>query len=117
MEKPVRIILYGNSLFLQGISRSLEAAPWLGVVHVQPGIPDAGLPDDVSGACLLVFDVQEAPPELMPALFKEIPHLGLLALDPESDRLLVLSSQVSNARTTGDLMEVIRSYRDGSQRT
>ena len=117
MEKPVRIILYGNSLFLQGISRSLEAAPWLGVVHVQPGIPDAGLPDDVSGACLLVFDVQEAPPELMPALFKEIPHLGLLALDPESDRLLVLSSQVANARTTGDLMEVIRSYGDGSQRT
>ena len=117
MEKPVRIILYGSSLFLHGIARSLEAAPGLEVIHVQPGVPEACLPDDVSGACLMIFDIHEAPPELMLALFKEIPHLSLLALDPESDRLLVLSSQMSDARTTGDLMEVIRSYGDGSQRT
>jgi hypothetical protein len=46
----------------------------------------------------------------MLALFKETPHLALLALDPESDRLLALSSQVSGARTIGDLIQVIRRY-------
>jgi len=43
-------------------------------------------------------------------LFKETPHLALLALDPESDRLLVLSGQVSGARTIGDLIMVIRRH-------
>jgi hypothetical protein len=46
----------------------------------------------------------------MLALFKETPHLALLALDPESDRLLALSSQVSGARTVGDLIQVIRRH-------
>jgi len=44
------------------------------------------------------------------SLPKGTPQLSLLALDPEGDRLMVLSSQVSGARTTGDLIEVIRKY-------
>ena len=60
--------------------------------------------------CLLAFDIHEASPELMRALVKEAPHLALLALDPESDRLLVLSGQASGARTIGDLTEVIQKH-------
>lgn len=110
MEQKIRVILYGDSLFLNGIARSLEKGPDLEVVHIKGGEPGACLPSAGSGACLLAFDIQENPPELMLALFKETPRLTLLALDPESDRLLELSSQASGARTIEHLMEVIQRH-------
>lgn len=110
MEKRIQVALYGDSLFLNGIAKSLEAAPWLEVVRIQPGAPEAPPPGEALVASLLIFDIHEASPELMLRLFKETPHLILLALDPEGDRLMVLSSQASGARTTGDLIEVIRIY-------
>ena len=110
MEKQIRVILYGSSLFLSGIERSLRAEPGLEVVHIQPDAPDECLHREVTGASLLAFDVREASPELILALFKETPDLALLALDPESDRLLVLSSQASGARKIEDLIEVIRRH-------
>jgi hypothetical protein len=110
VEKSIRVALYGDSLFLHGIAKSLEAAPWLEVVHIQPGAPEAPPPVEALGASLLIFDIHEASPELMLRLFKETPHLSLLALDPEGDRLMVLSSQASGARTIEDLMEVIQRH-------
>ena len=110
MEKPIRVILYGSSLFLSGIERSLRAEPGLEVIHLQPDAPDECLLREVMDTSLLAFDIHEASPELMLALFKETPDLALLALDPESDRLLVLSGQVSGARTIGDLIQVIRRH-------
>jgi hypothetical protein len=110
VEKPIRVAFYGDSLFLHGIAKSLEAEPWLEVIYIQPDAPEAAPPGGALGASLLAFDIHEAQPELMLALFKEISDLTLLALDPEGDRLLVLSSQASGARTTGDLMEIIRRY-------
>src|SRR5512139_1602145 len=93
---------------MRGIASSLEGAPELEVVRVQGEALDACLLDEVSGASLLAFDIHEISPELMLALFKGTPQLSLLALDPEGDRLMVLSSQASGARTIEDLMEVIR---------
>lgn len=110
MEKQIRVALYGSSLFLSGIEGSLRAERGLEVVHIQPDAPDECLLREVMDASLLAFDVQETSPELMLALFKGTPHLALLALDPESDRLLVLSGQVSGARTIGDLTQVIRRH-------
>ena len=114
MEKKIRVALYGSSLFLSGIERSLRAEPGLEVVHIQPDAPDECLHREVTGASLLAFDVHEASPELMLALFKETPDLALLALDPESDRLLVLSGRVSGARTIGDLVQIIRGHGEQS---
>jgi len=110
VEKRIRVVLYGDSLFLHGIARSLEGEPCLEVVRIQPGAPEALPPAAALDASLLVFDIHEASPELMLALFKETSNLTLLALDPEDDRLIVLSSHASGAQTTGDLIEVIRKY-------
>jgi hypothetical protein len=110
VEKQIRVVLYGSSLFLAGIEGSLRAEPGLEVVHIQPGSADKCLLREVMDASLLAFEVHEASPELMRALLKEAPHLALLALDPESDRLLVLSGRASGARTTGDLTQVIRRH-------
>lgn len=113
MERKIQVVLYGDSLFLNGIARCLEKGSTLDVVHVQGGTPEVGLQSARAGSCLLVFDTQETPPDLMLDLFKKMPQLTLLALDPESDRLLVFSSQVSDARTIGDLLETIRRYGKG----
>ena len=110
MDEQIRIVLYGSSLFLAGIQGSLSAEPGLEVVHIQPEEANERLLREVMDACLLAFDVHEASPELMRALVKEAPHLALLALDPESDRLLVLSGQASGARTIGDLTAVIQKH-------
>ena len=108
MEKQIRVVLYGSTLFLAGIEGSLRVEPGLEIAHIQPDTADERLLREVMDASLIAFDVHEASPELMQALLKEAPHLVLLALDPESDRLLVLSGQVSGARTIGDLTQVIR---------
>ena len=110
VEKQIRVALYGSSLFLIGIEGSLRAEPGLEIVHIQPDAADERLLREVMDVSLLAFDVHEASPELIQALLKEAPHLALLALDPESDRLLVLSGQVSGARTIGDLIQVIRKH-------
>jgi hypothetical protein len=114
VEKQIRVILYGSSLFLSGIERSLRAEPGLEVVQIQLDAPDECLLRELMDASLLAFDIHEASPELMPALFKETPELALLALDPESDRLVVLSNQKSSARTIGDLIQVIRRHAEQS---
>ena len=108
MEHPIRVALYGDSLFLCGIATSLQRVPELEVVCIQGEAPDACLLNEISGVSLLAFDIHEASPELMLALFKGTSQMSLLALDPEGDRLMVLSSCASDARTIGDLMEVIR---------
>jgi len=110
VEKPIRVILYGSSLFLSGIERSLRAEPGLEIVQIQLDAPDECLFRELMDANLLAFDIHEASPELMLALFKETPQLALLALDPESDRLMVLSNHKSGARTIGDLIQVIRKH-------
>jgi hypothetical protein len=110
VEKRIRVALYGDSLFLHGIARSLEGEPCLEVVRIQPGTPEALSPAAALDASLLVFDIHEASPELILTLFKKTPHLSLLALDPEGDRLMVLSGQASGARTIEDLMEVIQRH-------
>ena len=110
MEKQIRVVLYGSSLFLIGIEGSLRAEPGLEIVHIQPDAADERLLREVMDVSLLAFDVHEASTELMLTLLKETPDLALLALDPESDRLLVFSGQVSSARTIGDLIQVIRRY-------
>ena len=110
MEKQIRVILYGSSLFVAGIQGSLNAEPGLDIVHVLPEEANERLLREVMEASLLAFDIHEASPELMRALVKEAPHLSLLALDPESDRLLVLSGQASGARTIEDLTQVIHRH-------
>ena len=108
MENKIRVALYGHSLFLQGIAKSLEAAPWLEVVQVLPDTVGASLSDESCDASLLAFDIHETLPGLMLALFKGTPNLILLALDPESDRLMVLSSQQERAVAVADLLKVIQ---------
>jgi hypothetical protein len=110
VEKRIRVVLYGDSLFLHGIAGSLEGEPCLEVVRIQPGAPEALPTAAALDASLLVFDIHEASPELILTLFKKTPHLSLLALDPEGDRLMVLSGQASGARTIEDLMEVIQRH-------
>ena len=84
------------------------------VVRIQPDAPEACLSLEGMGASLLAFNIHDAPPEMMLALFKETPNLTLLALDPEGDRLLVLSSEPARVATTDDLLQVIRFYGSGS---
>ena len=114
MERQIRVILYGSSLFLSGIESSLRAEPGLEVVQIQPDALEECRLREVMDASLLVFDIHEASPELMRAVLKEAPHLALLALDPESDRLLVLSGQATGARTIGELTQVIRRHAEQS---
>jgi len=110
VEKRIRVVLYGDSLFLHGIARSLEGEPCLDVIRILPDTPEALPPAAALDAGLLIFDIHEASPELILTLFKKTPHLSLLALDPEGDRLMVLSSQASSAQTIEDLMEVIQRH-------
>ncbi len=105
---PIKVILYGNSLFIAGLQSSLEGVPGLELLRVDPQ-PDllqericASRPD------VLILESDAIAQKLSRLLLKELPHLTLIALDPESDRLLVLSVQRESPLAAADLVRLIR---------
>jgi hypothetical protein len=97
VEKQIRVALYGSSLFLSGIERSLRAEPGLDVIHLQPDAPDECLLREVMDASLLAFDIHEASPELMLACSKPARFLALI----ESDRPGALRSGIRRSNDWG----------------
>ena len=55
VEKQIRVILYGSSLFVAGIQGSLNAEPGLEIVHVLPEEANERLLREVMEASLLAF--------------------------------------------------------------
>jgi hypothetical protein len=80
VDKRTRVVVYGNSLNMAGIAASLKK--------------DANL--------------SETNPGLDIILLRDRPGLLLVGVDACSDKLLVLSSQSSQAHSVADLINVIQ---------
>jgi len=113
MGKRIRVVLYGSSLFMAGLAVSLKEKPGLEVIHIQPSAPDVRQLLNEPGLSVILFDLNEPPPDLALALFQKHPELSLLALDPAGDRLFTLSSEPSRLLTIDDLLQVIESHAGG----
>jgi hypothetical protein len=104
MKKQLRIILYGDTLVLEGMRFSLEANPAFEVIPFHG--PDAAgqelfaLQPDV-----VIFDISSVQPH-----FQYDPQgssLQLIGIDPDRDQALVWSGQHLHDLSVQDLVEII----------
>ncbi len=109
MMQTKKVLLCGSSLFITGLQASLDAVAGLDLrrVQAQPDLLQKRLCEEAPD--VLILELGTLPGDFSLTLLKEFPHLTLLGLDPESDRLLVLSGQSRRALTADDLLQVIES--------
>lgn len=108
MEKRRRVVVYGNSLNMAGITASLKADTTLEVLCLNPDSPNPWQSLDENDLAAIVFDLND--PSLRPdvILLRARPGLLLIGVDPSRDELLVLSSHPEQALSVTDLVKVIR---------
>ncbi len=107
MEIRTRVIVFGSSLHLAGISVSLNADQSLEVVCIDPHSPTARQSLSELNPAAIAFDLSDPPASLDVALLCEQPGLLLIGVNPNSNELLVLSSQQERAVAVTDLLKVI----------
>jgi hypothetical protein len=106
VEKPLKVLLYGDTLVLAGLQASLASYPGLEVTDLdRPAAGDEELcslrPD------VIIFDVAAVQPEFQYALVEKLPGLLLIGIDPSANRVLAWRGQQLHELSTGDLVELI----------
>jgi len=106
MDERQRVVLYGQSVVLGAVQASLRRYPQLEVISLAPSATvqelAAAAPD------VILFDAAAGCSGPAFSLLHDRPELLLVGVDPSSDKLLVLSSQSSQALSVADLITVIR---------
>jgi hypothetical protein len=108
MEKPGRVVVYGNSLNMAGIVASLKSDPTLEVLCVNIDSPKTLQSVDENEITAIVFDLSDPPLRLDVTFLRDLPGILLIGVDFSSDEMLVLSSQPEQALSVADMVNVIR---------
>jgi len=104
----MKVLLYGNSLFLAGVGAILKEHLDLDVIQVNMCLPDAEQHLLATRPDVVVFDLT-APHALRGiALLKGQPDLPLVGLNADDNTVLVLSARSYEPSTVSDLARVIR---------
>lgn len=106
MTHPLPLILIcGDSLLLAGLEADLRPAPGLRVLHVAAGARPGGVCLPEGG--VVVYDQAETDlGQLAPWLAAQ-PHLTLLGLDAECDRVHVVTGHSRAVLAVGDLSRLV----------
>ncbi len=105
-EERQRVILYGDSLILEGLRPSLQARP-----NIEICVLDQPLGErlaELRSMCpaALIFDLGAVRPDCPLALLQQ-PGLRLIGINPETHRALVWSGRQVTAVDVGDLVQVV----------
>jgi len=116
MEERQTVVLYGNSLFVTGMETSLRGERGLDVVRIDATLPSAAQCLDALRPDVVIFDLTapNSPSSNLhspSSILQEYPGLPLIGLDPNSDTVVVFSSQQHTVLTTNDLAQVIQRIR------
>jgi hypothetical protein len=107
MPNRCRVVLYGDSLVLAGVGRSLERYPRFEVVPLD--VSSANAPQELDALCpaTLILDLSVVSTTLAFSLLDGHPDLLLIGLDPGGNGLVVLSGQQARQLTTAYLAHLI----------
>lgn len=102
-----KVVLYGDSVVLTGVGRSLERYPRLEVVYLDTSGEGAAL--ELAALCpaAVILDLDVVSAESAVALTRGYPDLLMIGLDPGGNGLLMLSGQQARGLTTEDLARLI----------
>jgi hypothetical protein len=97
-----RILVYGNSLVVEGVGASLRRAGGFDVLRVDPPLPGPSGLEDLAPDVVL-FDVEGQHPEPVLALLESLPDLLVLGLSPDGNVARLWTGRRYHDLTTGDL--------------
>jgi hypothetical protein len=101
-----RILVYGNSLVVEGVGASLRRAGGFDVVRVDPPLPGPSGLEDMAPDVVL-FDVEGQHPEPVLALLESLPDLVVLGLSPDGNVARLWTGRRYHDLTTGDLAALL----------
>ncbi len=107
MDTRKRVLVYGRSLNLAGITACLKLDNSLLVMVVNPQNPESKQVLDDFCPDTIIYDLLDKPSDLDVNLLKEIPGLLLIGVDPSSNEVLVLSGQRNSILSTDELVHLI----------
>jgi hypothetical protein len=103
----LRLAAYGNSLYLEGIAACLGCHLGLKVLLIDPDAPHARERLDKLKPDVIAFELYTADPAVPMGLLQQRPDLVIVVLDPDSEEILVLSSQRAQPTTAAELGDVL----------
>lgn len=102
-----RVVLYGDSVVLAGVGRSLERYPRLEVVLLNASGEGVARDLRALSPAAVIVDLSIITPAFALSLLDTCPDLLIIGLDPGGNGLLVLSGQQARQLTTEDLARLI----------
>ena len=106
MDKPIQVVIYGNSIFMAGIETILRGQPGIDVTRLAPDIrslPDFGcLKPDV-----ILYDSNAPEAALALRFFQQHPDVTLIGLNGDGHKAVVVLGREQAVITTDDLAQVI----------
>ena len=108
MDEDLRkVIVYGDSLILEGVRARLEDCAGIQVISLNP--PCTVLAKEIMAQrpVALIFDSAAGQPEF-PAFLLQQPNLLLIGIEPETHKAWVWSGRQAAAVEAADLLNVIR---------
>ena len=123
MESPVgegeqaekTVVLFGSSLAVSSIGASLQGCAGLRVLAVDGAAHGAAQRLRALRPDVVLFDLAAVPSDFAIDLWKARPSTLLIGMDLLAGKALVLSGRPTLARTTGDLLELIRRHKAGGR--
>jgi hypothetical protein len=113
VSKPTRILLYGNSLLVEGIGASLRTEGGFDLVQVSRTLPGVGdfqaLDPEV-----IIFDIECPGYAAVFSAFEENPDLLLLGVSPDTNVVRVWSGRRYEELSVSDLAALLAT---GAHRT
>jgi hypothetical protein len=116
MDERRTVVLYGDTVLLAGIGRTLSTRSKLRVLSLDPTQPTAGGALDSLRPCAVVVDLTVVTVEAALALVERRPGLLLIGLDPGSGRVMVLAGEDGSGLRTEDLVWLIQNGAHWRQR-
>lgn len=106
-EEKCHVIVYGDSLILQGARSSLASAPDLDVFLLDPRADNVD--DTIRALCpaVVIFDLQAVPPDVLLPLLS-LSGLLLVGIEAETCRAVVWSGRQEAAIVPADLVSIVR---------
>lgn len=110
MSAKKKVLIYGRSLYLAGISACLELDEDLEVKFINPHDSQEEKSLDEFNPETILFDLTDPPNDLDMDLLQQRPGLLLIGVDPSSDEVFVLKGRRSRAVTAGELSQLISNH-------
>lgn len=108
MDDRQVIVLFGDSLLMDGVEASLSDQQELDVIHVDITINNVGQHLQTIAPDLVIFDLDLPFSSQIVPLLREQPGIPFIGLDAQCSEAIALSSHQYTALSANDLVKVIQ---------